>query len=175
MRPCNGRRALFLGVVVAVGNLVAAVPVTAGIEPSPWRPVSMVTANLVMSNGMPFVPLSELAKALGGTGRYDPVRLKYEIRPGPNGVLLVNPGSLATLGAGQISRGRLAAQNALRLSIGGQDVMIDDEEHLLLRPADPAISVRFLARLLGGQAKFDPGTGAWVLPPGGPGSPLRFR
>ena len=45
----------------------------------------------------------------------------------------------------------------------------------MLRPPDPAISLNFLARMLGGKAKFDPGTGMWVLPHGGPGDPMRFR
>ncbi|MGD1147651.1 MAG: hypothetical protein ABR961_06870 [Thermoanaerobaculaceae bacterium] len=179
MRPYTLRRATFLRAAVVMASLVAAVSATAGIEPSPWRPASLVTANLVMSKGLPFVPLSDLARALGGTGRYDPVKNRYEIQPGPNGVLLVNPGMLSMLGPGgdpeHAAHGKLASQNAFRLGIGGQDVMIDDEEHLLLRPADPAISLKLLARLLGGQARFDPGTGAWVLPHGGPGSPLRFH
>lgn len=179
MRPRNFGRTVFLGVVVAVANLVAAATVTAGVEPSPWRPASLVTANLVLHNGLPFVPLSELAKALGGTWRYDPAKARYEIQPGPNGVLLVNPGGLSALGPGgnpgPLAHGQVASQNAVRLSLGGQDVMIDNYEYWLMRPADPAISLNFLARLLGGQARFDSGRSAWVLPAGGPGSPLRFH
>jgi hypothetical protein len=161
--------------------LAAAVNVTAGIVIED-KPVSLVTNNLVMSKGLPFVPLSDLARALGGTGRFDAARNRYDIQPGANGILLVNSSPLAAQGNRMVPLGdprvvgerQLASQNAFKLGIGGQDVMID-EEHLMLRPADPAISLKFLARLLGGQAKFDPGTGTWVLPHGDPGSPLRFR
>ena len=178
MRPRNFRRTVFVGVVVAVASLVTAVTVTAGITIEDKQD-SLVTANLVLHNGLPFVPLSELAKALGGTWRYDPAKARYEIQPGPNGILLVNPGGLSALGpggnAGPLAHGQVASQNSVRLSIGGQDVMIDNYEFVLMRPADPAISLKFLARLLGGQARFDSGRGAWVLPPGGPGCPLRFH
>jgi len=67
-----------------------------------------------------------------------------------------------------------ASQNAVKLSIGGQDVSIDEQERVMLRPPDPAISLDFLARMLGGKAKIDPGTGMWVLPRGGPGDPMMF-
>lgn len=179
MKLWNFRCAAYLVVVVAVASLLAVVTATAGIEPSPWRPASLVTPNLVTHNGLPFVPLSELARALGGTGRYDPVRNRYEIQPGPTGVLLFNPGMLSMLGPGgdpeHLAHGQAANQNAFKLGIGGQDVSIDEQERVMLRPADPAISLKFLARLLGGQARFDSGKGMWVLPPGGPGSPIRFR
>ena len=59
--------------------------------------------------------------------------------------------------------------------IGVQDVMFDDAESILLRPGEFAISLNLLARLLGGQARFDPGRGAWDLPPGDPSTPLSFR
>ncbi len=141
------------------------------------KPASLVTSNLIMHAGRPFVPLGELARALGGSGRYDPVRLRYEIQPGAAGVLLVNPGALGALLPAPGARGGAPAthQNSVRLGIGGREVMIEGSELVLLRPTDPAVSLNFLARLLGGQARFDPGRAAWVLPPGGPGSPLRFR
>ena len=179
MRLSTSRRAPCLGFAVAVAGLVAVVAVVAvdaGIAPSPFRPASLVTANLVMHNGRPFVALSELARALGGAGRYDPVRSRYEIQPGPTGVLRVNPGALAAVAHRPGPGGHAPiGQTSVKLGIGGQDVMIDDEEHLLLPPADPAISLEFLAWLLGGQARFDAGKGMWVLPPGDPGSPLVFR
>jgi hypothetical protein len=163
----------------ALAGLVAAVAATAGIAPSPFRPASLVTNNLVMQGGRPFVALSDLARALGGTGRYDPARLKSEIQPGPNGVLVLNPGAMAAHGGGgdphRLGGGQAGSHPSFGLRIGGQDVMFDDGESILLRPGEFAISLNFLARLLGGQARFDPGRGAWVLPPGDPGTPLSFR
>lgn len=164
---------------VAFAGIVAAIAATAGIAPSPFRPASLVTNNLVMQGGRPFVALSDLARALGGTGRYDPVRLRYEIQPGPNGVLVLNPGPMAAYGGGgdphRLIRGQAATHPPLALRIGVQDVMFDDAESILLRPGEFAISLNLLARLLGGQARFDPGRGAWVLPPGDPSTPLSFR
>jgi len=143
------------------------------------KPVSLVTKSLAIHAGKPFVRLADLTRALGGTGRYDPARQRYEIQPGANGVLIVNPGFLSTFGPDgdpeHLAHGHAASQNAFRLGIGGQDVMIDDEEHLLLTPSDPAVSLSFVARLLGGRARLDGTKGTWVLPPGGPGTPLRFR
>ncbi len=164
--------------VAAVVALAAAPIVTAGIVVED-KPVALVTANLVMNGGRPFVRLADLARALGGTGRYDAVHRSYEILPGSGGALIANPGLFSALGPGG-DPGRLggrlvATQNAFRLSIGGRDVGIEEEERVMLRPADPGVSLSFLARMLGGTARFDPGKGSWVLPPGGPGTPLRFR
>jgi hypothetical protein len=176
LKAPSGWRLKPLLVAAALGTAGAAI---AGVEPSPFRPASLVTANLVMSRGLPFVPLAELARALGGTGRYEPARVRYDIQPGAAGVLIANPGMLATLApainAAQAPRGGLASGQPFKLAIGGQEMTIKEEDTLLLRPADPAISLQLLARLLGGQARFDAGKGMWVLPPGGPGSPLRFR
>ena len=164
---------------LAIAGLVAAVPATGRVEPSPWRPASLVTNNLVMQGGRPFVALSELARALGGTGRYDPVRLRYEIQPGPNGVLMLNPGPMAAYGLGgdphRLAAGQAGVHPSFALRIGGQDVMFGDGEAILLRPGECAISLNFLAHLLGGQARFDPGRGAWVLPQGDARTPLSFR
>ncbi len=178
MKALSSRCTRPLGLAVAAASLVAAVTTTAGIVVED-KPVSLLTKNVIMQHGQPFVRLADLARALGGTGRYDPVKARYEIQPGASGVLVANPGLLAALGPGgdpeHAANIHAGSQSSLKLGIGGQDVMIDDEEHLLLRPGDPAISLRFLARLLGGQARLDSGKGMWVLPPGGPGSPLRFR
>ena len=164
-----------LGVAAGVA-LAAAATAIAGVVVEE-KPVSLVTNNLVMHAGRPFVRLADLARALGGNGRWDPARLKYEIQPGPVGVLQFNPGALGPLAVRGTPRlaGQAAGRNSFELGIGGQDVMIGDEEHVLLPPADPAVALNFLARLLGGQARFDSGRGAWVLPPGGAGTPLRFR
>jgi len=162
-----------LGACVA---LVLAAPGVAGVVVEE-KPVSLVTSNLAMHGGRPFVHLSELARALGGTGRYDPARQRYEIQPGPNGALLVNSGAVGALSSRLNTKGapRVAGQNSVKLGFGGGDVEIDNSELVLLYPADPEISLAFLARLLGGQARFDPSKGSWVLPPGGPDTPLRFR
>ncbi len=157
----------------AIAVLLNAGVLVAGVEPMPWRPASLVTPNLVMHGGRPFIALSELARALGGIGRYDPARLRYEIQPGSSGVLLVNPGALAT-GPGANGHGT-AGQNPLRLAFGAGEVVVPESEVVLLRPADPEISLGLLAGLLGGQARFDASKGFWVLPPGGPGTALRFR
>ncbi len=166
------------GLVAAIAALACAGVVGAGVVAED-KPVSLVTRNLVTHDGMPFVRLADLARALGGSGRWDPARARYEIQPGPNGVMLFNGGLLPTLGPGgdpeRLKRNLPAAQNAFRISIGGRDVAIDEEDGVMLRPADPAVSLNFLAGLLGGKARFDPGRGSWVLPPGGSGTPLRFR
>ncbi len=171
-------RTAITGAVMAATLAIQAASASAGIVIEE-RPVSLLTKNLIMHKGQPFVRLADLARALGGTGRYDPVKARYEIQPGPNGVLALNRGALAALGPGgdpeHVAHGQAANQNTFKLGIGGGDVGIEEEDKVLLRPADPAISLRFLARLLGGQAKFDAGKGTWVLPHGGPGSPLMFR
>ncbi len=168
-----------VGLAAAVVGLVAATGLTAGIAPSPFRPASLVADNLVMHGGKPFVRLADLARALGGTMRYDPAKLRYEIQPGTNGALLLNPGLLPAHGPDgdpeRPGRGGAASRLAFKLGMGGQDVMIDEEDEILLRPGDPAVALDFVARLLGGRARLDAGKGAWLLPPGGPGSPLRFR
>ncbi|MDD5564629.1 MAG: hypothetical protein PHQ91_13030 [Thermoanaerobaculaceae bacterium] len=159
--------------IVAVGvALAAAATAGAGIIVQE-KPVSLLTNTLVMHAGRPFVPLSELARALGGSGRYDPVRLRYEIRPGAAGLLQFNPGGLGALGIRRLD-GQVPGPS-FSLRIGGQDVAIEDQDHVLLPSGDPAVSLSFLARLLGGLARFDPSRGAWVLPPGGAANPLRFR
>ena len=162
------RETLVAATAVVLVSAIAATHGNAGIEPPPWRPASLVSTNLFMQGGRPFVALSELAKALGGTGRWDPIQSRYEIQPGPNGVLAANPGALGALGLSPTVHGapQVAGQTAVKLGFGGGDVMIDNSELVLLHPADPAISLNFLARLLGGQARFDPGKGFWVLPPG---------
>ncbi len=165
--------------VGTAGCLVAVAAATAGIEPVPWRPASLVTNNLIMQGGRPFIALGDLARALGGTGRYDAVRLRYEIQPGPSGVLLVNPGALSAIGfggdAGQLASASSAALSSFKLLIGGQDVNVPREDRMMLRPAVPGISLDFLAHLLGGRARFDAGKGIWMLPAGDAGTPLRFR
>ncbi len=163
---------------VAGAALLAAAAGTAGAVVGD-KPVALVTGNIVMHAGQPFVPLSELARALGGAGRFDPARLRYEIQPGPNGVLIANPALLSAPRPGRGSerpgRGRTADRNAFSLAIGVGEVSVDDLDDILVRPGDPAVSLGFLAHLLGGKARFDSGRGSWVLPPGGLDTPLRFR
>ena len=172
----NGTRtALIAGAAIAI--LVAGLPAAAGVEPCPWRPASLVATNLMMQGGRPFVAPADLARALGGSGRWDPARLRYEIQAGPGGVLAANPGALAAFAALNARHGvpPAAGDRSVVLSIGGAGVAIESSEVVMLRPAEPAISLSFVARLLGGQARFDAGKGIWVLPAGDQGTPLRFR
>jgi hypothetical protein len=135
------------------------------------KPVALISKNLVMRNGKPFVPLPDLAKALGGSGQFDQVKRRYAILPGSNGVLRTNPAAIA-------ARGRIVPKGlnatSVAISFGGLDVMIDDFEVIMLRPAEPALSLNALASLLGGTAKLG-AKGTWEIPPGGPGSPLAFQ
>ena len=162
------------GVVVCT---LASAAASAGVEPTPWRPASLVTNNLVMQGGRPFVFLADLARALGGTGRYDPVRLRYEIQPGAGGVLLADPAALGALARIPASPSLPvpAGRRPVTLSVAGAEVTVGSPEIAMLRPAEPAVSLGFLARLLGGEERFDAGKGIWLLPAGGPMTPLRFR
>ena len=146
--------------------------------PNAERPASLLTRNLIMSRGLPYVPLADLGRALGGAGRYDPAGRRLEIQPGAGGVLVVNPGPLAAFAtasraAAETLRG--VTQTPLVLRLAGQEIVIANPEEVLSASAAPALSLNFLARLLGGQARFDAGRAAWVLPAGGAASPLAFR
>lgn len=156
-------------VVVAAMTLALTIPATAGIAIEE-KPASLITRNIVMQKGQPFFPLSDLARALGGSLRFDRARHRYEIQPGPNGILQLNSGPLSALASRQAP-----SRESTRLGLGGGDVMIDNSELVLLQPADPLVSLNLLARLLGAQSRFDAAKGLWMLPPGGPGSPLKFR
>jgi hypothetical protein len=61
------------------------------------------------------------------------------------------------------------------LRLAGQEIVLASPEEVLSASAAPALSLNFVARLLGGQARFDAGRAAWVLPAGGAASPLAFR
>ena len=165
--------------MLAASSLAGGMPAMAGIAPSPFRPASLVTTNLVMQRGQPFVRLSDLARALGGALRHDAAENRFDIQPGGSGLLQVNIGALAALAPaaapGHPGSARVGDRAAFKLAVGGRDLGVGAEDRLLLSPSDPAVSLRFLARLLGGQATFDPGKGVWMLPAGGPATPLRFR
>ena len=150
--------------------------------PKAERPASLLTRNLIMSRGLPYVPLSDLGRALGGAARYDAVAHRLEIQPGVGGVLVVNPGPLAAFAAASRSAGGTVRDvgpglphTPLVLRLAGQEIAIANPEEVLSASAAPALSLNFLARLLGGQARFDAGRAAWVLPTGGAASPLAFR
>ncbi len=171
-----GRRDTKGRAVVALACFATALSASAGVEPMPWRPASLVARNLVMHKGQPFVRLGDLARTLGGTLRGEPGAQRFEIQPGAAGVLQVNPGALGAVAGGPpVASPRGTERNAFRLAIGGREIGIGPEDRLLLSPSEPAVSLRFLARLLGGQATFDAGKGVWLLPAGGPATPLRFR
>ncbi len=164
--------------LIAASLLALALPALAGIAIED-KPASLVSSALVMHRGRPFLRLADLARSLGGSGNYQPAGHRYDIQVGGGGVLVLNPGGVAAAGFGPDlrgpGRGRPARQNALALGLGGQDVLVGDEEFVLLRPDDPAVSLDVLARLLGGRPRFDQARGLWFLPPGNRASPLRFR
>jgi hypothetical protein len=137
------------------------------------RPASLLSRNIVMRNGKPFVALADLARALGGSGNYNAGERRYRIVPAAGGVLQLNPGALSSFN--RDLKNRIGSQNTVMINFGGQDVMIDDAEYVLLRPSDPGVSLALVARLLGGSVRFDKTSGAWKLPSGGPDSPLRFQ
>src|SRR5512135_1580271 len=100
----NGRLTVAAGVALLVAGAGGIV-----IED---KPVALVTNGLVMHAGKPFVRLADLARALGGTGRYDAAHRTYEIQPGAGGALAANPGLLSALGPGgdpERLKGRLIA------------------------------------------------------------------
>ncbi|MEW6336042.1 MAG: hypothetical protein AB1625_01460, partial [Acidobacteriota bacterium] len=160
------------------------------------RPVSLLTKNLVMRNGKAYVPGADLARALGGTGRYDAGKLRYEITPGANGLLKVNPGALRSIiepnnrpnsimnpndrrlspkleapdsdAGGKVKLGQAPALHAVRLNLGDRDLVLEEDEHIVLHPGELGFSLGLLGRLLGGGARLEPSSGAWLLPPGGP-------
>jgi hypothetical protein len=166
--------------ILAAGFL--APQMASGAPGAAERPASLVTRNLIMHKGIPYVPATDLARALGGTGRYDAAARRLEIQPGANGVLAVNPGPLAAFaaaaGVGSAAprvSGPGSTQAPFFLRLGGHDIRIANAEEILLGSREPAASLVLLARLLGGTPRFDPGRGAWVLPTGGPTFPMAFR
>jgi len=152
------------------------------------RPVSLVSRNVVTVDGRTYVPLSDLAKALGGRMECTRDRNRCAVTSGPGGILKVNPDALAAFvakrrrdrmieDAANAGRGEKEGVMNIQVTFDGSDVGVrreEEEEHLLLRP-NPMMPVEFLGKLLGGQARFDPGAKAWKLPPGDPGCPLAFR
>ena len=173
IRLVSARRVTLM---LAVSSLAGGMAAMAGIAPSPFRPASLVSRNLTMHNGQPFVRLADVAKALGGSLRYEARTQRFEIQPGAGGVVQVNLAALGSVAGGPpVASPRATDRNAFRLAIGGREIPIGEEDRVLVSPSEPALSLRFLARLLGGQATFDPGKGVWMLPAGGPATPLRFR
>ncbi len=172
-----------ISVVVTVAAAVAAEAAAIGPEP---RPAALVAKNLVMVNGRAYLPLSDLATALGGTLNCTPDGSKCDIRTGAGGALKLNQGALAAFAARRsnvkensrnLAQGMRAGVSNVQVTFNGSDVGVqreEEEERLLLRPV-PLMPLSFLAKLLGGQARFDPGTRAWRLPPGDPGCPLSFQ
>ena len=159
---------------LAIAAAVLAVPVvaSAGITVED-KPVSLISRNLVMEQGVPCIPLADVAKALGGTLHVDLPGRRLTITPGQGGVLKLNPGS-SVFTRSNVAAGQAAGQTGVVLRFGGGDVMTEDFERILLRPS-PLMPLPLLARLLGGTARLDPTKNMWVLPHGGPGDPLSFR
>ncbi len=173
-----------LGVVAAVTTGVAGEAAGKGPEA---KPASLVAKNLVMVSGRAYLPISDLATALGGSFKCTPDGSKCDIYTGPQGVLALNRGALGAFTAARqgnvrenskgVGQGLRAGVMNIQITINGADVGIqreEEEERLLLRPV-PLMPLTLLAKLLGGRAVFDPGARAWRLPPGDPGCPLSFR
>ncbi|MBI4915166.1 MAG: hypothetical protein HY825_04905 [Acidobacteria bacterium] len=159
---------------LAIAAAILAVPVvsSAGIIIED-KPVSLISRNLVMEQGVPCIPLADLARALGGTLQVDLPGRRLTITPGQGGVLKINPGS-PVLTRSNVAAGQAAGRTGVMLRLGGGDVMTEDFERILLRPS-PLMPLPLLAKLLGGTARLDPSKNMWVLPHGGPGDPLAFR
>ncbi len=170
---------------VAVWAVVALVAGAAG--GAELRPASLVAKNIQLVNGRAYLPLSDLATALGGTLTCNPQGSKCAIRTGANGVLRLNRGALDAFTALRqgnvkesskgVGQGIRAGVMEVQVTLDGSDVGVqreEEEERLLLRPV-PLMPLSLLGRLLGAQAIFDPGTQMWKLPPGDPGCPLSFR
>ncbi len=115
------------------------------------------------------MPLADVARALGGTLQVDLQRRVLSITLGQSGVLKVNASRLSTS-----IKPPAVGQKGVLLRMGGGGVMFEELEFILLRP-NPLMPLKLLGGLLGGSARFDAAKNAWVLPPGGPESPLMFR
>jgi hypothetical protein len=133
------------------------------------RPVSLITKSIATKDARLYVPVVDLAKALGGTATCARGAKHCSLTVGAAGIVKMNPTSLK-----DFAKGRRAS--TVVISIGGQDVMlVDDYELVMLRPNEWALSLDVLAHLFGGSATFDGADGTWKLPHGGPGTPLEFR
>jgi hypothetical protein len=132
------------------------------------RSLSRITKIVITRDARFYVPVVDLAKAVGGTPTYARVGRHCSLTVGAGGIVKVN-----ALPLQDFAKKRRAS--SVVISVGGQDVMTDDYELVLLRPNEWAISLDFLAQLFGGSATFDGADGGWRLPPGGPGTPLAFR
>ncbi len=173
--------------VLLVLAFAAGAAAWAGAAGPGLRPASLVAKNLQLVNGKPYLPLSDLATALGGSLKCNPEGTKCNIYTGPQGRLQLNRGALAAFTAARsgnvrnstprLDQGRMAGVMEIQVTIDGSDVGVqreEEEERLLLRPV-PLMPLSLLGKLLGGRALFDPSAQAWKLPPGDPGCPLSFR
>lgn len=174
--------------VLAAAVLVTVAPLGAGLVVED-RPTFLISTHLVMEQGVPCIPLVDVARALGGTLHVHLEQRVLVITPGDAGVLAVSPGRFEPPAGtpGYRARGRsgpavrpraghggTANPGAAVLRIGDGEVMIGEYEAIMMRPG-PMMPLPLLARLLGGAARFDSARGIWLLPPGGPVHPLRFR
>jgi hypothetical protein len=132
------------------------------------KPLSLITTGLVTKDARFYVPVVDLAKAMGGTATYVREGSRCSITVGTSGVVRVNAEALK-----DFVKGRKAT--TVVISVGGQDVAIDNWEVIMLRPAEWAVSLDFLAKLFGGSATMSATDRTWKIPPGDPGTPLEFR
>jgi hypothetical protein len=133
------------------------------------KSLSLITKNLVTKDARLYVPLGDLAKALGGTATYARDGKRCSITVGSAGAVKVNMDALKGFTKGQKA-------TTVVVSIGGQDVMlVDDYELIMLRPSEWVVSLDFMAKLFGGSASMSTTDRSWKLPPGGPSTPLQFR
>ncbi|MFZ5787895.1 MAG: hypothetical protein ACOY3Y_15775 [Acidobacteriota bacterium] len=168
----NPRRRRCSIVLTAAAAVAASIPAAAGIIVED-RPVSLLSANVIMERGVPCIPLADVARALGGTLQVNLERRLLRITPGRAGALKLNPRS-PMLSRSDAAAGLAAGQTGVILQLNGSQVMFEEFEFILLRP-NPLMPLSLLGRLLGGNARLDPKSNSWVLPNGGPGSPLAFR
>lgn len=152
--------------VLAAGCLLLALPGPSRSVPTEW-PVELVSTRIVLVEGEAFVPLVDLARALGGTVRFTEAKARYEVTPGSRGVLTVVPGrpaprlgarvpALPRAGDGPSPEPtpRLRFEAAVAGKLLSRAVRIQGRE--------PIIPLTDLAAALGLRARLD-ASGQWLL------------
>jgi hypothetical protein len=147
------------------------------------KPVSLLSRQVVMVQGIPCIPLADFAEALGGTVRTDLQNRLIVITPGSGGSLKLNDGPTGTFSPAlmqkkmkptEVAGGQAkASQNTAMLQLGGNKMSIEEYERIMLRP-NPMMPLPLLGKLLGGQARLDPKKNQWLLPGGSAASQLNF-
>ncbi len=133
-----------LSLVPLAGPVIALASGASLVTAEPPTPIP--TPNLIISFWLHYVPLVDLGCAAGG-------------------MLIVNPRPLAAFAASSRAAsgnprgvGAGIARTAFVVGLAGQEIA--NAEDVLAGPVVPALSLNFLAHLLGGHARFDSGLAA---------------